>query len=70
MSTRSFLIRLPEDEHAQLKQLADSEHRSMQDVARFAIQDRVERATRRAEVRSELSAIMERDAELLDRLAQ
>lgn len=68
--SQSFLIRLSEDEHEQLKQLARSEHRSMQDVARLAIQERAERTGRRAEVRSKLSEIMERDAGLLDRLAQ
>jgi predicted transcriptional regulator len=69
MTTQSFLVRLSEDEHEQLKQLAESEHRSMQDVARLAISERAARVGRRAAVRSELSKIMDRDAELLNRLA-
>ncbi len=42
----------------------------MQEVARLAILDRVSRSTRSAEVRASLARIIERDSELLARLAQ
>ncbi|QDP95708.1 ribbon-helix-helix protein, CopG family [Microlunatus elymi] len=70
MSTRTFLVRLTDEEHEALTELAATEHRSMQDVVRLAIKDRVEQSERRTEVRATLSEIIDRDAELLDRLAR
>lgn len=70
MNTRNFLVRLSEEEHAALKRLAESERRSMQDVVRLAVHDRASAATRRAEVQADLEDIIDRDRELLDRLAR
>lgn len=61
-------LRLTDDETEALRRKASAEGRSMQDVARAAIN----RYTRDedAEFRGLVAAVVERDRELLDRLAQ
>jgi len=59
-------LRLSDDEHNDLREAAEREHRSMQDVARDAIRQYV---TRRTEVRdAALARIVREDADLLGRL--
>jgi len=70
MTAKTFLIRLSDEEHEELRQLAEAEHRSMQDVAKLAIRERATRSHRRSAVHDALTEIIERDAELLRRLAQ
>lgn len=61
-------LRLSVAETEALRETARREHRSMQDVARTAINDYV---TRRARRRDEhLAAIVAKDAELLRRLGE
>ena len=70
MTEKTFLIRLSEDEREALRRQAAAEHRSMQEVARLAVLDRIALSERRAEVHATLDRVMARDAELLDRLAK
>ncbi len=70
MSDKTFLIRLSEDERQALRRQAAAEHRSMQEVARSAVLDRIALGERRAQVQATLDRVMARDAELLDRLAR
>lgn len=61
-------LRLTAEEAEALRETARREHRSMQDVARTAIDEYV---TRRARRRDEhLAAIVREDAELLRRLGE
>lgn len=66
----TFLVRLTEEERDALRAQADAEHRSMQEVARAAILERVAAASQRERALHTLSRVMERDAELLDRLSR
>lgn len=70
MPEKTFLIRLSDDEREALRRQAAAEHRSMQEVARMAVLERIGSSDRAKEVRSSLERIMARDAELLDRLAK
>jgi predicted transcriptional regulator len=70
MTEKTFLIRLSDAEREALRQQAATEHRSMQEVARLAVLDRIELTERRAEVHATLDRVMARDADLLDRLAK
>lgn len=70
MTDKAFLIRLSDEEREALREQAELEHRSMQDVARLAVLGRVEARRRSADVRSSLERIMARDSELLDRLSK
>lgn len=63
-------LRLSEEETELLRKQAEREHRSMQEVARLAILDRIERDSRSERIRAMGQAVMERDAELMDRLAK
>lgn len=65
----AMTLRLTEEETELLRLQAAREHRSMQEVARLAILDRVRESIRSAEVRASLARIIERDSELLNRLA-
>lgn len=61
-------LRLSDEQTEALRETAEREGRSMQDVARAAIEEYV---GRRARVRDEiLDRVMERDAGLLARLAE
>lgn len=64
----AMTLRLSEEETEALRQAAERESRSMQDVARQAIREYVQRRTRlRAEL---LAQIVSENAELLDRLSR
>jgi predicted transcriptional regulator len=61
-------LRLSEAETEALRETARREHRSMQEVARAAIEEYVTRRTRRRE--DHLAVIAQEDAELLRRLGE
>jgi predicted transcriptional regulator len=64
----AMTLRLTAAEAEALRETARREHRSMQDVARAAIGEYVQRRTRRRE--EHLAAIVREDAELLGRLGE
>lgn len=71
MSTdTTFLVRLTRDEREALRSRAEAEHRSMQDIVREAIVERVTQAHQRDRALATLRRVMVRDAELLERLAR
>jgi predicted transcriptional regulator len=61
-------LRLTDAEAAALKQKAEQEGRSMQEVARAAIAEYV--SDRPARLRAALARVVDEDAELLERLAR
>lgn len=63
-------LNLPDDLHAQLKALAEAEHRSMNATILVAVEQYVEENGRRARVRNLAGEVAQRDAELLGRLAK
>jgi predicted transcriptional regulator len=66
----AMTLRLTEDEADTLRRCAEIEHRSMQDVARQAIREYVERNSRRELLDRVLDAELPRYAEALERLGQ
>ena len=63
-------VNLPDELHERLKQLADEEHRSMNATIVVAVAEYVSARSRRARVRDLAGEVVERDAELLRRLAE
>lgn len=63
-------LRLSDDETEALRRQAEMEHRSMQEVARLAILDRIQQANRKQWMREIADEIMVRDSEALRRLAE
>ncbi|WP_123606605.1 CopG family ribbon-helix-helix protein [Micromonospora sp. Llam0] len=63
-------VNLPDDLHAQLKQIAETEHRSANATIVVAIEEYVARHSKRSKVRGLAADVAERHRELLDRLAQ
>lgn len=63
-------LRLSDDETEALRRQAEMEHRSMQEVARLAILDRIQQANRKQLMREIADEIMVRDSEALRRLAE
>jgi uncharacterized protein (DUF1778 family) len=61
-------LRLSDDEAELLRQTAEKEHRSMNDVVRLAIMEYAQRRNHSDKVRSIASEEIERWSELLDRL--
>ncbi len=66
----AMTLRLTEEETESLREQAEREHRSMHEVVRLAVLDRVNRARRSQEIRDTTQFVMDRDAELLRRLAE
>lgn len=66
----AMTLRLTDEETELLRQQAQREHRSMQEVARLAILDRVKRDSRFEWIATNTARIMQEDAELLRRLAR
>jgi predicted transcriptional regulator len=64
----AMTLRLTDDELAALRESAEREHRSMQEVAREAIRAYTSQRTRRRD--DLLSQIVSEDANLLDRLGK
>lgn len=63
-------LRLTDEESEALRAQADAEGRSMQDVARSAVREYVERRDRRTRIDEVLDTELARYAEALDRLGQ
>lgn len=61
-------LRLTDDETRALRAQADMEHRSMQDVARAAVREYVQRRSIEAQVDEALHVLIPRYADLLERL--
>lgn len=71
MSTdAAFLVRVTRDEREVPRARAEAEHRSMQNLARKAIVERVRQTDQRERALATLPRVMVRDAELLERLAR
>ncbi len=66
----AMTLRLTDQETKLLREQAEREHRSMHEVARLAVLDRVNRARRSEEIRDSARLVMDRDAELMRRLAE
>ena len=63
-------LRLTDDEADALRRRAELEQRSMQDVARQAVRDYIERTSRRELVDRVLDEVLPQYAEALERLGQ
>lgn len=63
-------VNLPDELHAQLKRVADEEHRSMNATILVAVEQYVAERSHRLQVRELAREVARRDAELLDRLAK
>ena len=63
-------LRLSDDETEALRRQAEMELRSMQEVARLSILDRIQQANRKQLMREIADEIMVRDSEALRRLAE
>jgi predicted transcriptional regulator len=63
-------VNLPEELHAQLRRVADEDHRSMNATIVVAVEQYVTARSHRARVHDLARDVAARDAELLDRLAQ
>lgn len=66
----AMTLRLSDDETEALRRQAEVEHRSMQEVVRLAILDRIQQANRKQLMREIADEIMVRDSEALRRLAE
>ena len=66
----AMTLRLDEQETEALRRRAEHEGRSMQDVARQAVRDYIERTSRRELLDQVLDAELPRYAEALERLGQ
>jgi uncharacterized protein (DUF1778 family) len=66
----AMTLRLTDEETDLLRRRAEHEHRSMQDVARQAIRDYVERTSKRELLDRVLDEELPRYAEALDRLGR
>jgi hypothetical protein len=66
----AMTLRLTEEETEALRRQAEREHRSMHEVARMAVLDRISRSERSTLMRDIADEIMERDAEALRRLGE
>jgi predicted transcriptional regulator len=66
----AMTLRLTDDETNALRQQAEAEQRSMQDVARAAVREYVERRSHRTRVAEALDVLTPRYRDLLDRLGQ
>lgn len=66
----AMTLRLTDEESAALREQAEREGRSMQDVARAAVREYIERDGRRARIDSSARAGAEQYAEALRRLGE
>ena len=66
----AMTLRLTTEEHAALRQRAASEGISMQDAARRAVREYVERGEHRARVSDAAGRVLEAHADALDRLGR
>lgn len=66
----AMTLRLTDEEADALRRQAEREHRSMQEVAREAVREYVERRTHTARVDEALDVLAPRYADLFDRLGK
>lgn len=66
----AMTLRLTEEETEALRRQAEREHRSMQEVARLAVLDRIDKMDRAERIRETTEYVLQRDAEALRRLAE
>lgn len=66
----AMTLRLSDEEHDALRERADAEGASMQDVARRAIRDYVTRSEHRDRVGAAASLILDVHADAIDRLGR
>jgi hypothetical protein len=66
----AMTLRLTEEETEALRRQAEREHRSMQEVVRLAVLDRIENMDRAERIRETTEYVLQRDAEALRRLAE
>jgi len=66
----AMTLRLTDEETQLLREQAQREHRSMHEVVRMAVLERVGKTNRADEIRSMTRQVAERDAEALRLLAQ
>lgn len=66
----AMTLRLSDEETRALRQQAEHEHRSMHDVVRLALMDRIEATRRASRVRQMTREVMDRDAQALRLLAE
>ena len=64
----AMTLRLTDDETARLRRQAEIEGRSMQEVVRLAIQERIAHHEHSERVRAAAGRVAKRHAEILDRL--
>lgn len=67
---KSFIVRMTRAEHARLKAQAEAEHRSMQEVVRLAVNDRVASAERPARVEAMIAQSRQQWSQAFDALSQ
>lgn len=66
----AMTLRLSDEETALLREQAELEHRSMHEVARLAVLERIAQTRRSDAVRSITREVLQRDAEALRLLAE
>jgi predicted transcriptional regulator len=66
----AMTLRLTEEETEALRRQAEREHRSMHEVARMAVLDRIGRMDRAERIRQTVDYVMVRDAEALRMLSE
>jgi post-segregation antitoxin (ccd killing protein) len=69
MAKKNMTLRLTADQADELEAVARAEGISVSDTVREAIAEHIERKRRDKAFRERLRAVMERDREILDRLA-
>jgi hypothetical protein len=69
MTKKNMTLRLSAEQATELEAVARAEGISVSDAVREAIKEHVERKRRDEKFRARVRAVMERDREILDRLA-
>ena len=67
---KSMTMRLPDDQAAELEFVARADNTSVSETVRTAIGEHIARRRNDQEFKARLREIMERDREILDRLAK
>lgn len=66
----AMTLRLTEEETESLRRQAEIEHRSMHEVVRLALMDRITATKRASQIREMTREVMDRDAQALRLLAK
>ena len=66
----AMTLRLTDEETEALRQQSDLEHRSMHEVVRLALLDRITKTKRSSQIREMTREVMDRDSEALRLLAE